>query len=115
MEPKVTMRDRARFVPPAPPAAAVPLQRLDSHYEAATGRVLRVLAPGGYGKSTQTARWVAGEPRAVGWVDLERVDNDPYVLGPIKQMTWSTPQQFVLAKPKFSVQDGRVRIRPVKK
>src|SRR6185503_6869604 len=77
LEPKVTMRDRARFVPPAPPAAAVPLQRLDSHYEAATGRVLRVLAPGGYGKSTQTARWVAGEPRAVGWVDLERVDNDP--------------------------------------
>jgi LuxR family maltose regulon positive regulatory protein len=94
LEPKVTMRDRARFVPPAPPAAAVPLQRLDSHYEAATGRVLRVLAPGGYGKSTQTARWVAGEPRAVGWVDLERVDNDPYVLGPA--LTRALPGEALL-------------------
>jgi hypothetical protein len=39
---------------------------------------------------------------------------DPYVPGPIKQMSWSTPQQFTLARPRFSVQDGSVRTRRVK-
>ena len=53
---------------------------MDHHYSAATGQILRVLAPPGYGKSTQIARWVADEPRHVGWVDIERIDNDPFVL-----------------------------------
>src|SRR4051794_41114140 len=74
------MRDRARFVAPVPAFPVVARHRLDARYEEATGRVLRVLAPGGYGKSTQTARWLANETRAVGWVDVERVDNDPSVL-----------------------------------
>ena len=39
---------------------------------------------------------------------------DPYVPGPIKQMTWSKPQQFTLAKPRFAVQDGSVTVRPAK-
>jgi hypothetical protein len=39
---------------------------------------------------------------------------DPYVLGPIKQMTWSAPVQFKLVKPTFIVQTG-VTTRPVKK
>ena len=40
---------------------------------------------------------------------------DPYVAGPIKQMTWSTPQRITLARPRFSVQDGSVITRPVKR
>jgi hypothetical protein len=40
---------------------------------------------------------------------------DPYVQGPVKQMTWSTPQQFRLAKPRFAIQDGSVTTRPVKR
>lgn len=39
---------------------------------------------------------------------------DPYVPGPVKQMAWSDPVQFKLAKPTFSVQDGSVTVRPVK-
>jgi hypothetical protein len=31
---------------------------------------------------------------------------DPYVPGPVKQMTWSTPRQIRLVKPKFLVQSG---------
>jgi hypothetical protein len=31
---------------------------------------------------------------------------DPYVPGPVKQMTWSTPVQIKLVKPKFLVQSG---------
>jgi LuxR family transcriptional regulator, maltose regulon positive regulatory protein len=75
-----TVRNRARFVAPASATSVVSRARLDHRYERATGRVLRVIAPGGYGKSTLVARWVAGEDRSVGWVDLERIDNDPVVL-----------------------------------
>jgi hypothetical protein len=37
------------------------------------------------------------------------------VQGPVKQMTWSTPQQFRLAKPRFAIQDGSVATRRVKR
>ena len=44
---------------------------------------------------------------------------DPYVPGPVKQMTWSTPVQIKLVKPTFSVQGGstggNVTVKPVKK
>jgi hypothetical protein len=40
---------------------------------------------------------------------------DPYVPGPVKQMSWSTPQQFRLAKPRFTIQDGSVTTRRVKR
>ncbi|MFL6204313.1 MAG: LuxR C-terminal-related transcriptional regulator [Acidimicrobiales bacterium] len=76
----VSVRNRARFVPPRIEGPVVSRDRLDGCYAEATGRVLRVLAPPGYGKSTQVALWVAADPRRVGWVDLERIDNDPLVL-----------------------------------
>jgi hypothetical protein len=39
---------------------------------------------------------------------------DPYVRGPVKQMTWSTPVKVTIARPKFLVQSG-VSTRRVKK
>jgi LuxR family maltose regulon positive regulatory protein len=39
-----------------------------------------VTAPAGYGKSTFLAQWAEHEERAVGWVSLDRLDNDPAVL-----------------------------------
>ena len=42
--------------------------------------MLRVLAPAGYGKSTQVLRWVVDDERRVRWLDLEPIDNDPLVL-----------------------------------
>jgi hypothetical protein len=39
---------------------------------------------------------------------------DPYLLGPIKQMSWSTPVRIRIARPQFLVQSG-VTTRPVKK
>jgi len=39
---------------------------------------------------------------------------DPYVRGPVKQMTWSTPVKVTIAKPKFLVQSG-VTTKRVKK
>lgn len=76
----LTVRDRARFVGPRARSTLVARSRLDHLYDGATGSVIRVLAPGGYGKSSLAARWVAGEDRAVAWVDLERIDNDPTAL-----------------------------------
>ena len=43
-------------------------------------RVVGVIAPAGYGKSTLLAQWAADEPRSVGWVSLDRFDDDPEVL-----------------------------------
>jgi hypothetical protein len=39
---------------------------------------------------------------------------DPYVTGPVKQMTWSTSVKFTIARPRFLVQSG-VTTRRVKK
>ncbi len=73
-------RDRNRFVRPTTAGTMVPRARLDRFYDDARGGVLRVLAPGGYGKSTQVAQWVGRDDRRVAWVDLEAIDNDPSVL-----------------------------------
>jgi hypothetical protein len=40
---------------------------------------------------------------------------DPYIPGPVKQMTWSTPVRIKLARPKFTIQDGSLTTRHVKK
>ncbi len=76
----VAIRDHARFSGPTMSSGVVARTRLDDRYASATGRVLRVLAPAGYGKSTQVLRWVARDERKVRWLDLERIDNDPLVL-----------------------------------
>lgn len=54
--------------------------RLDERFNDTAGRLVRVLAPGGYGKSTLVRRWVANDWREVRWLDLERVDNEAVVL-----------------------------------
>ena len=43
-------------------------------------RVVGVTAPAGYGKSTFLAQWAEAEDRRVGWVSLDRFDNDPAAL-----------------------------------
>jgi len=42
--------------------------------------VVGVTAPAGYGKTTLLAQWVGAEDRRVGWVSLDRYDDDPAVL-----------------------------------
>jgi LuxR family maltose regulon positive regulatory protein len=43
-------------------------------------RVVGVIAPAGYGKSTLLAQWALAEDRRVAWVSLDRFDDDPTVL-----------------------------------
>jgi LuxR family transcriptional regulator, maltose regulon positive regulatory protein len=42
-------------------------------------RVVSVVAPGGYGKTTLLAQWAARDDRPVAWISLDRRDNDPVV------------------------------------
>ncbi|MDP9207297.1 MAG: hypothetical protein M3O65_02140, partial [Actinomycetota bacterium] len=42
--------------------------------------VICVVAPPGYGKSTLLAQWSGGKGHRVGWVSVDRRDNDPVVL-----------------------------------
>ena len=61
--------------------AQVPRAALLDHLEASTRTpVAAVLAPPGYGKTTLLAQWAARDPRAFGWLTLDRRDNDPAVL-----------------------------------
>src|SRR6476620_11324669 len=43
-------------------------------------RVVGVTAPAGYGKSTLLVEWARADARRVGWVALDRVDDDPTML-----------------------------------
>jgi len=59
----------------------VPRARLAPLREAAArSRLVLVSAPAGYGKSTLVAEWSDRDPRATGWVHLDRSDNDPVVM-----------------------------------
>ena len=59
----------------------VPRARLARMRRAAErSRLVLVSAPAGYGKSTLVAHWIDEDPRASGWVQLGRGDNDPAVL-----------------------------------
>ena len=65
---------------------------LGSHAQVRRGRLLElleassrtpvaaILAPPGYGKTTLLAQWAARDPRAFGWLTIDRGDNDPAVL-----------------------------------
>jgi LuxR family maltose regulon positive regulatory protein len=104
----ITIRDRARFVAPTSASGVVTRARLDEQYVAATGKIMRVLAPPGYGKSTLVSRWVAEDDRTVRWLDLERIDNDPIVLmGALARGLSDLVDQPSSLIPEYSAHDRR--------
>jgi LuxR family transcriptional regulator, maltose regulon positive regulatory protein len=61
--------------------AQVPRSRLLDLLEASSRTpVTAILAPPGYGKTTLLAQWAGHDPRAFGWLTIDRRDNDPAVL-----------------------------------
>jgi LuxR family maltose regulon positive regulatory protein len=65
---------------PAAASGIITRRRLDHRYAAATGGLIRVLGPSGYGKTTLVAQWTAGEERPLRWLDVQHRDDDPVAL-----------------------------------
>jgi LuxR family maltose regulon positive regulatory protein len=48
--------------------------------QSGAGRLVAIVAPAGYGKTTLLAQWRALERRPVAWLTLDRADADPAAL-----------------------------------
>ncbi len=70
----------AKLSIPQPRPGSVSRARLIDRARASEKRVVGITAPAGYGKSTLLAQWVEAEQRPVGWVSLDRLDDDPSAL-----------------------------------
>jgi LuxR family maltose regulon positive regulatory protein len=56
---------------PIPPPTVRPLAAVTDRLARSDGGVTVVVAPGGYGKTSQVALWAGSDPRCVAWIDLE--------------------------------------------
>ena len=71
----------AKLGVPPPRLGDVERARLIGHVrEARRSRIVSVVAPPGYGKTTFLRQWAARDHRAFAWVSLDPRDNDPVVL-----------------------------------
>jgi LuxR family maltose regulon positive regulatory protein len=70
----------AKLSVPHPRPGSVSRARLIETARGGDCRVVGVTAPAGYGKSTLLAQWAEAEDRPVGWVSLDRLDDDPAAL-----------------------------------
>jgi LuxR family maltose regulon positive regulatory protein len=67
----------------APPLRAEALERsslVDRLRETRDARLVSIVAPAGYGKTTLLAQWTKHDGRPFAWVTLDKADNDPVVL-----------------------------------
>jgi MFS family permease len=75
----------AKLSVPLPRSGVVPRSQLIERARASGCQVVGVSAPAGYGKTTLLVEWALTEDRAVGWVSLDRFDDDPRLLLPAMQ------------------------------
>jgi LuxR family maltose regulon positive regulatory protein len=66
--------------PPARPGIVARTGPVDRLLASDVGPVVCVVAPAGYGKTTLLAQWALRTAHRVGWVSVDRRDNDPAVL-----------------------------------
>ena len=71
---------KAKLSVPQPRPGAVSRAEIIDSTRASGCRVVGVTAPAGYGKTTLMAQWALADERPVGWVSLDRYDDDPAVL-----------------------------------
>jgi LuxR family maltose regulon positive regulatory protein len=84
---RATARDRptldvieAKLRPPAPRRGAIQRTALLNGLRREAARVVAVIAPAGYGKTTLLAQWAAADSRRVAWLSIDAHDNDAIVL-----------------------------------
>ena len=70
----------AKLSVPQPRPSAVSRAQVIERARSSGCPVVGISAPAGYGKTTLLAEWAAAEDRAVGWVSLDRFDDDPRLL-----------------------------------
>jgi len=70
----------AKFSVPQPRPGDVSRAKLIETARSSGCRAVGVTAPAGYGKSAFLAEWAEAEDRPVGWVSLDRFDDDPAML-----------------------------------
>src|SRR5215469_15676933 len=70
----------AKFSVPQPRQGDVSRAKLIETARSSGCRAVGVTAPAGYGKSTFLAQWARAEDRPVGWVSIDRFDDDPAML-----------------------------------
>jgi LuxR family transcriptional regulator, maltose regulon positive regulatory protein len=70
----------AKLSIPQPRSGSVSRSELIDATRVSDCRVVGVTAPAGYGKTTLMAQWALLEDRRVGWLSLDRYDDDPAVL-----------------------------------
>jgi LuxR family transcriptional regulator, maltose regulon positive regulatory protein len=72
---------RAKLDVPSPRPGLVERTRLVQRLaKARSGRVVSVVAPPGYGKTTALGQWAARDGRQFAWISLDHRDNDPVLL-----------------------------------
>ena len=70
----------AKLSVPLPRSGVVQRSQLIERARGSGCPVVGVSAPAGYGKTTLLVEWAEAEDRAVGWVSLDRFDDDPRLL-----------------------------------
>jgi len=71
---------RSKLSIPRPSDGAVSRRDVIERVAASGARVVSVVAPPGYGKSTLLAEWASSEERRVAWLHLDSYDDDPAAL-----------------------------------
>ncbi len=70
----------AKLLVPSGTEASVPRRRILRRLRAAPDRrLVSIVAPPGYGKTTLLAQWATDGPREAAWLTLDDFDNDPGV------------------------------------
>jgi LuxR family transcriptional regulator, maltose regulon positive regulatory protein len=62
------------------PAGTVSRRALVDRLSRSRARVVAIVAPAGYGKTTLLSEWAEADSRAVAWISLDAGDNDPVVM-----------------------------------
>ena len=99
--------DPKTVVPPVRPGVVRRDGLIRRLLEAGDTRIVSVVAPAGYGKSTVLAQWAAEDPRPFAWITLDQRDDDPVVL--LRSVLASLERQQVTEATAALARAGRVR------
>jgi LuxR family maltose regulon positive regulatory protein len=104
----------AKLRPPAVRPGVVPRPALVNALRRSRARVVKVIAPAGWGKTTLAAQWAAAETRPWIWLSVDAHDNDAviflkHVMAGIERVTPLGPPALT-ARTQRAAAEGQVRL-----